>query len=164
MNTVTLLMLLPLSVLTLKTSWCKNYFLLFLKLIECFFNSCTHTVVSLSAFITEHKSLLRCSLICPFLKIPTYLSGRQCKSCLFLKAHRYSFFFFFCSSGLWWSGWSWLNSGQKASVTQQHLFLLLSFSQHAEGHAGSPKGGLLCAPLSIPSLSAEVCSHNAAGL
>lgn len=95
MNTVTLLMLLPLSVLTLKTSWCKNYFLLFLKLIECFFNSCSHTVVSLSAFITEHKSLLRCSLICPFLKIPTYLSGRQCKSCLFLKAHRYSFFFFF---------------------------------------------------------------------
>lgn len=28
----------------------------------------------------------------------------------------------------------------------------------------SPKGGLLCAPLSIPSLSAEVCSHNAAGV
>lgn len=73
-------------------------------------------------------------------------------------------FLFFLRQSLGRFGCSRLNFGQKASVTQQHLLLLISFSQHAEGQADSPEGGLLCAPLSIPSLSAQVCPSKASGL
>ncbi len=115
-----------------------------------------------SFFVWTHHSTQKSSYLCHFSKSQQIYQEDNVKAVFSWRPK--DILFFFCSVVLWRSGWSWLNSGQKASVTQQHLFLLLSFSQHAEGHAGSPKGGLLCAPLSIPSLSAEVCSHNAIGL
>lgn len=58
-------------------------------------------------------------------------------------------------------GRSWLNSGQKASVTRQHLLLLLSFLPACRGTCSLSRGWpFVWPPLSIPSLSAD----NAAGL
>lgn len=50
-----------------------------------------------------------------------------------------------------------LNSGQKASVTQQHLFHLLCFLPACQGSRSLSRGCPLCvAPLLIPSLSAPI--------
>lgn len=58
-------------------------------------------------------------------------------------------------------GRSRLNSGQKASVTRQHLLLLLSFLPACRGTRSLSRGWpFVWPPLSIPSLSAD----NAAGL
>lgn len=55
------------------------------------------------------------------------------------------------------------------TLARRHLLLnnicsCDSFPQHARRQATSPKGGLLCSPLSIPSLCAEVCRSNAEGV